>query len=154
MSLEKLFNDAVDIITQLADRESRIFHDSNWIETQEARFTGLVFCGTALFFSFVHVYRHLRQFTMPQIQVYVIRIILTCPVYAITSTMALFMGPYSVYAEVLRDVYEAIVIYAFFNLILEYGGGETDCVYAIEGDGLLRLPFPFCCLKPRNRNAK
>eukprot|EP01039_Chlorochromonas_danica_P008763 gene8763-9665_t len=91
---------------------------------------------------------------MPQIQIYVIRIILTCPVYAFSSTIALFVGPYAVYAETIRDIYEAIVIYAFFNLILEYGGGETDCVYAIENDGMMKMPFPLCCLKPRHRSAK
>lgn len=154
MSLDDIIREIWRIINGIISHEAQIFHDSKWIDSLEARLTALALCACTLFFSGVHVYRHLKQFTMPQIQVYVIRIILTCPMYAITSTMALFMGPYSAYAEVLRDVYEAIVIYAFFNLILEYGGGETDCVYAIEGDGPLKLPFPLCCMRPRNRNAK
>lgn len=154
MAVGDVVRHALELVEQFFRRESHILHDADWIASREAQFTGLALCLCGILLSFVHVFSHLRQFTMPPIQVYIVRIILTCPVYSLTSTLALFMGPYSAYAEVLRDVYEAIVIYSFFNLILEYGGGETDCVYAIENEGMMKLPCPLCCMKPRNRNAK
>lgn len=141
-------------VRKVFDYESAVFQDADWVKSKEAKLTALALCCCAVFFSLSHVYRHLRQFSMPQIQIYVIRIILTCAVYAISSTVALLVGPYAAYAETLRDVYEAIVVYSFFNLILEYGGGEADCIYAIENDGMLKMPCPLCCTKPRHRNAK
>lgn len=91
---------------------------------------------------------------MPGIQIYVIRILVICPVYAISSSLALGLGKYGAYAEISRDVYEAFVIYSFFNLILEYSGGETDCIYQIENEPQLRWPCPLCFLKPRPRDAR
>jgi hypothetical protein len=91
---------------------------------------------------------------MPGIQIYVIRILVICPVYAISSSLALGLGKDGAYAEIARDVYEAFVIYSFFNLILEYSGGETDCIYQIENEPQLRWPCPLCFLKPRTRDAR
>lgn len=130
------------------------FHDASWIRSTEALVLASIFSIISLVFSFTHIYRHLRLFTMPQIQVYVIRVLVTCPVYAILSAIALLSGQRAVYAEIIRDLYEAVVVYAFFNLILEYGGGETDCVYAIENDRALTLPFPFCFMKRKERDTR
>jgi hypothetical protein len=91
---------------------------------------------------------------MPGIQIYVIRILVICPVYAISSSLALGLGKYGAYAEISRDVYEAFVIYSFLNLILEYSGGETDCIYQIENEPQLKWPCPLCFLKPRTRDAR
>ena len=91
---------------------------------------------------------------MPGIQIYVIRILVICPVYAISSSLALALGNNGAYAEIARDVYEAFVIYSFLNLILEYSGGETDCMYQIENEPQLHMPCPLCFLKPRPRDAR
>ena len=98
--------------------------------------------------------QHLSHYTMPGIQIYVIRILIICPVYAISSAMAVGLGKNGQYAEVARDVYEAFVIYSFLNLILEYCGGETDCIYQIENEPLLRMPCPLCFMKPKQRDAR
>jgi hypothetical protein len=80
--------------------------------------------------------------------------LIICPVYALTSALALGLGPNGAYAEIARDVYEAFVIYSFLNLILEYCGGETDCIYQIENEPQLRMPCPLCFMKPRPRDAR
>ncbi len=131
------------------------FQDAHWIQTIEARIIAVALALIAMIISFTHIYHHLRLFTMPMIQIYVIRILITCPVYALASSFAMFLGEYgATYIETLRDLYEAIVIYAFFNLILEYGGGETDCIYSIENDTPMKLPCPLCCMKRRPRDAR
>ena len=102
----------------------------------------------------MHITRHLLNYTMPGIQIYVIRIIAICPVYAISSIIALYTVEYGIYTEIFRDVYEAFVIYSFLNLILEFCGGETDCIYQIENDPDLMLPFPLCFMRPMPRDAR
>ena len=59
--------------------------------------------------------------------------------YAITSCIAIILGYYGAFAEFIRDIYEAFVIYSFFNLIIEYCGGETDCVYMMENEPNLKI---------------
>lgn len=133
---------------------SAVFNDSKWIDTAMANYVALGLAGLSILFSAIHIVRHLKNYTMPQIQVYVIRILFTCPVYAITSSAALLLGQYGTYAEVIRDMYEPFVIYSFLNLILEYSGGETDCVYLIENEPPLKMPCPLCLMKPKQRNTK
>jgi len=92
---------------------------------------------------------------MPAIQTWIIRIILIVPVYALSAATAMLIGPKrGVYLDMGVSVYESFAVYCLLNLILEYSGGETDCVYAIENEGPVRMPPPFCCMKPRPRNAK
>jgi len=153
---DSFFNSAIDWIKHAAETviDYRAFHDVNWIQSWEAKYVGLAFALISLLLSFSHIYAHLKLYTMPEIQIYVIRILLTCPIYALASSIALIIEPYNIYAETIRDLYEALVVYSFFNMILEYCGGETDCVYAIENDPALILPFPLCLLKRRPRDAR
>ena len=74
--------------------------------------------------------------------------------YAITSCIAMALGYYGAFAEFIRDIYEAFVIYSFFNLIIEYCGGETDCVYMMENEPNLTMPFPLCCMGSQPRDAR
>lgn len=131
-----------------------IFQDADWIKTDDAIKVGLVFASVSIIISMLHILRHLKNYSMPEVQLYVIRILLTCPVYAVTSSIALTLGKNGIYAEVLRDVYEAVVVYSFMHLMLEYSGGETDCVYLMENEPRLRLPCPLCCMKPRARTLR
>ena len=86
---------------------------------------------------------------------WIIRIILICPTYAVCSSLALYLGAVNgEYVEFARDLYEAFCVYSLLNLIMEYCGGEVDCVYAIENEPPLRFPFPFCLMRPRAKDAK
>ena len=114
----------------------------------------IVFSSISIFISAVHITQHLMHYTMPGIQIYVVRILAICPVYALSSALALNLGANGFYAEIVRDIYEAFVIYSFLNLVLEYCGGETDCIHQIENDPVLRMPFPLCFLKPMPRDAR
>lgn len=131
-----------------------MFKDADWVKSDDAIKVGVVFACLSILISLVHIIRHLKNYSMPEVQLYVIRILLTCPVYAVTSSVALTLGHNGIYAEVLRDVYEAVVVYSFMHLMLEYSGGETDCVYLMENEPRLRLPCPLCCLKPRARTMR
>ncbi|KFG28030.1 putative transmembrane protein, partial [Toxoplasma gondii p89] len=62
---------------------------------------------------------------------------------AVSSLVILFMPSQFVYIEALRDMWEAVVVYSFFCLILARCGGEDACAGALSRDpGSVRHPQP------------
>jgi hypothetical protein len=53
--------------------------DIEWIHSKEATYVAFSFAGLASLISLIHVLRHLLQYTMPGIQIHVIRLILIVP---------------------------------------------------------------------------
>jgi hypothetical protein len=85
---------------------------------------------------------------------HIIRLLFTCPLYAITSLLSLRFQASAIYFETIRDCYESLVIYSFMVLILEYAGGEANCVAKMQGLPPLRYPWPCCHLPPRPRTVE
>lgn len=54
----------------------------------------------------------------------------------------------------MRDCYESLVIYSFMVLILEYAGGEANCVTKMQGRPPLPFPCPCCWLAPKPRTVE
>ena len=104
--------------------------NSAFIQSDDALIIGFMCAGFSLLISVHHLYKHLRQYTMPQVQMWIIRIILICPTYAVCSSLALYLGPVNgEYVEFVRDLYEAFCVYSLLNLIMEYCGGRwTVCM--------------------------
>lgn len=126
----------------------------NWILGRDALIIAGVASVLSVSISLLHLIRHLKQYSMPQIQMWIVRIILICPAYAISSSLAMYLGSTNgLYVEFVRDLYEAFVVYSLLNLVMEYCGGEVDCVYAMEDEAPLQMPFPFCCMKPKPRDT-
>ena len=129
--------------------------NSKWInESEDVNIIAWSFAVFATFISLCHVIQHLVNFAMPGIQIYVVRILLIIPIYSISSACAIQLGVNGLYAETIRDIYEAFVLYSFLNLVMEFCGGETDCVYQIENDPPLLMPFPLCFLGHWPRDAR
>ncbi len=93
---------------------------------------------------------------------YIIRILTMVPVYAIYSALSIFLYKYHVYFALLRDrymhsfsffvflshilclsSYEAYVMYQFFVLCLNYGGGFENLSTRIASQSSIPLAFPF-----------
>jgi len=126
-----------------------------WIFSVDPPLVALSFAAVSVVISLVHLFRHLRTYTMPSIQQWIIRLIVICPVYAVSSATAMFLGSdRGMYVQFVRDLYEAFAVYSLINLVMAYAGGETDCVYAIENEPAIRLPCPLCLMSPRPRDAK
>jgi hypothetical protein len=91
------------------------------------------------------------------------------PFYSIVSWLAIVVGNYSLFFALVRDCYEAYVLYQCFTLFVHYtrkevpidfgggGGEEDDTTTSVEeggGDigtilshfGENSFPFPFCCM--------
>ncbi|PFH31552.1 hypothetical protein BESB_025180 [Besnoitia besnoiti] len=89
------------------------------------------------------IFLHLAHYAFPSLQKYVVRILLFAPVYAVSSLIILILPGQFVYIEALRDVWEAVVVYSFFCLILARCGGEDACASALSRDpGSIRHPQP------------
>lgn len=141
-------------LKNIIEHDVENFSFQEFLYSKEIDYVAYAFAAFAALISFIHIFKHLKNYTMPQIQTYVIRILFICPVFAISSALAIALGDYGNYVLIIRDIYEAVVVYSFLNLILEYCGGETDCVYKIENEPLLNLPLPLCCVRPKPRDAK
>ncbi|ETW75518.1 hypothetical protein HETIRDRAFT_482248 [Heterobasidion irregulare TC 32-1] len=72
----------------------------------------------------------------------VIRIMLMVPLYGISSLISLFSLEAAFVIDVIRDIYEAFVIYCFFQLLLAYLGGERSLIILVHGRPPKAPPFP------------
>ncbi|TPP65986.1 Organic solute transporter subunit alpha/Transmembrane protein 184 family-containing protein, partial [Fasciola gigantica] len=111
------------------------------------------FAGLAAFLAIVvtchQIYLHLRSYTCPNEQRWVVRILFYVPIYAFESWLSLLFlkhEDYYVYFDTIRDCYEAFVVYSFLSLCYEYLGGESCIMSEIRGRELPRSwAFCTCC---------
>lgn len=95
----------------------------------------------------------------------VIRIMIMVPIYAISSLISLFSLEAAFVIDALRDIYEvcyapgsthpsvltllqAFVIYCFFNLLLNYLGGERSLLILVHGRAPKYPPAPMNIFQP------
>lgn len=117
------------------------------------------YCGRLLFhaptFLSMQIVQHLRNYTEPMFQRYIIRIIFLVPVYAICSFASLVAQDAAIYIATARDCYEAWIIYNFMSLCLEYVGGPG--AVEIKMQGVVLMPSwaaCTCCLPPMQVNGQ
>ncbi|KIZ05721.1 Transmembrane protein [Monoraphidium neglectum] len=87
----------------------------------------------AVSISVVQILCHLRNYTEPLFQRYIIRLIFMVPVYALGSWFSLRYRHSAIYFDTVRDCYEAWIIYNFTSLLLAYVGGPGAVVVKAEG---------------------
>ena len=102
----------------------------------------LFLCACATIFTCVastlSVWLQLKHYYRPMLQRYVVRILILPPLYAVASTISLFSLQLAEMIDLLRDLYEAFVIYCFFNLLIEYLSSEGSILIMLRG----RPPTP------------
>uniref|UniRef100_A0A7E4VR23 Transmembrane protein 184B n=1 Tax=Panagrellus redivivus TaxID=6233 RepID=A0A7E4VR23_PANRE len=108
------------------------------------------FTWAALFITGHQIYEHLRWYSCPAEQRWIIRILFIVPVYAFDSWISLlfFSNEVYVYFNTIRDCYEAFVIYSFLSLCYEYLGGESNIMAEIRGKPIRPTNYATftCCL--------
>ncbi|KAJ9594989.1 hypothetical protein L9F63_013711 [Diploptera punctata] len=99
---------------------------------------------------FRFIYQHLRWYTNPAEQRWIVRILFIVPIYAFYSWVSLLFfnsESYYVYFFTVRDCYEAFVIYNFLSLCYEYLGGEGNIMSEIRGKPIRsNCMYGTCCL--------
>jgi len=99
-----------------------------------------------------NVYKHLRNYTRPEYQRSLIRILLIVPLYASFSWLSLALPSEALIFESIRDIWEAVVINEFLKLVLAYCGGESNCLLVImKKPGSIEHMWPFNYCLPRLR---
>ncbi|KAM9305256.1 transmembrane protein 184A [Gastrophryne carolinensis] len=130
---------------------SNISGDQLFLTTAAAQGISGLFVWTALLLTCHQIYLHLRNYTMPNEQRYIIRILFIVPIYSFDSWLSLLLianDQYYVYFDSVRDCYEAFVIYSFLSLCFEYLGGESSIMAEIRGKPVKSSCFyGTCCLR-------
>ena len=85
------------------------------------------------FLCCLQIFQHLRYYTVPDQQLWIVRILFIVPIYGLCSWLGLLWPQYTVYFSSLRSCYEAFVIYNFLRLCLAYLGGEIAVLNSING---------------------
>ncbi|EPQ28518.1 uncharacterized protein PFL1_03821 [Pseudozyma flocculosa PF-1] len=87
----------------------------------------------ATLFSFYLIWKQLKNYRKPTLQRYVVRLLVMVPIYSIASIISLYSLNLADVIDLIRDLYEAFVIYCFFNLLIEYLGGERSTIILLHG---------------------
>ncbi|SPO47344.1 uncharacterized protein PSANT_05032 [Moesziomyces antarcticus] len=96
----------------------------------------------ATIFSFFLIWKQLKNYRKPTLQRYVVRLLLMVPIYSIASVISLYSLELADIIDLFRDLYEAFVIYCFFNLLIEYLGGERSLIVLLHGRRPQQHLFP------------
>mmetsp|Transcript_2732 Transcript_2732/g.6487 ORF Transcript_2732/g.6487 Transcript_2732/m.6487 type:complete len:696 (+) Transcript_2732:196-2283(+) len=107
--------------------------------------------------SMWHMGSHTRNLEQPAIQRKILAILWMCPIYAVTSCLSLVFPAYSAYLGILKDFYEAYIIYQFLSFCISaIGGGDRNKVIGLLAKNIDHLSPPFriffCCCKPHYEN--
>lgn len=99
--------------------------------------------GLATVLSFWCIVQQLRNYRKPILQRFVVRILFMVPIYSISTLISLYSLDAAFFIDLIRDIYEAFVIYCFFGLLVEYLGGERSLLILIHGREPTPHPWPF-----------
>ena len=116
-----------------------------WLDTDSAGAVSLVMVVICAAITLQNVLMHLVNYSRDDLQRHITRIILVVPIYATASWLEFSQPSLLMISHATVDFWEALVIYSFFNLILEYVGGEHNwlvCVQHTHPEGLM-APWPF-----------
>ncbi|EGG19690.1 hypothetical protein DFA_00268 [Cavenderia fasciculata] len=108
---------------------------------------GFIFVCLATFLSMFLIYKHLKYYTQPEHQRYIVRIIFIIPIFGIYSLLCMAFYKHKVYFQLFRDCYESYALYMFFVLCVQYGGGDESLTRHFLTLKSISLPLPFSCIK-------
>ncbi|KAL2743652.1 transmembrane protein 184B isoform X1 [Vespula maculifrons] len=144
--IDDTMTDATKNVENIVDKEATPI----FLQTRAAQGIAGAFVWLALFLTCQQIYQHLRWYTNPTEQRWIVRILFIVPIYATYSWVSLLFfnsESYYVYFFTVRDCYEAFVIYNFLSLCYEYLGGEGNIMSEIRGKPIRsNCLYGTCCL--------
>ncbi len=94
-----------------------------------------------------HMTAHIREFKRPFVQRKILAILWMCPIYAVTSWLSLVFPRFEGYLAIIKDFYEAYVIYQFLGFcisVLGKGNREEVVDLLAKHADHLEPPMRFC----------
>lgn len=106
-----------------------------------------VFVVLVCLLTMFHMSSHLRHYNEPIVQRKIITILWMSPIYGVTSFLSLVFPQADGYLAVIRDFYEAYVVYNFLSfLIAVLGRGNREVVVDVLAQHADHLAKPARCL--------
>lgn len=97
---------------------------------------------SATLLSMVSIWLQAKNYRKPLLQRYVIRILLMVPIYSIASWTSMVSLTTAAFLDPIRDIYEAFTIYTFFQLLINYLGGERALIIMTHGRAPVQHLWP------------
>lgn len=91
-------------------------------------YSAAAFCIASNLISIRMIFLHMFHWHLPNIQIYIVIILFMAPAFSTCSFVAIQYHSFGVYLHVLLDLYESIVLFAFFYMFIEMMGGEVNTV--------------------------
>jgi Domain of unknown function. len=100
----------------------------------------------ACLISMWHMTAHVRRFKRPFVQRKILAILWMSPIYSITSWLSLVFPKYEGYLAIIKDLYEAYVVYQFLSFLISVlGRGDRDAVVDLLAKHADHLEPPIRC---------
>ncbi|KIX05698.1 uncharacterized protein Z518_03670 [Rhinocladiella mackenziei CBS 650.93] len=96
----------------------------------------------ATLISLLSIWLQSKNYRKPLLQRYVVRILLMVPIYAASSWASIVSLKAAFYLDPLRDIYEALTIYTFLQLLVNFLGGERSLIIMMHGRTPVSHPWP------------
>lgn len=143
--LENVSNEVQDGQQQeIANLNEKVEKNESLTLIQMAGTFVLLTCLLTMF----HMTSHLRNFHEPVVQRKVIAILWMSPIYAITSFLSIVVTGIEGYMSIIKDFYEAYVIYTFLSyLIAVLGKGERSRAVEVLAKHADHLKAPRNCFR-------
>ncbi|CAN1224241.1 Protein LAZ1 homolog 2 [Linum grandiflorum] len=103
--------EANDLVEAVAGNTYRNLH-------RPALITGGCFAVLAVFVSLLLILQHLRSYTNPSEQKWIVAVLFMVPVYATESLLSLWNHKLSLACDILRNCYEAFALYSFGSYLV------------------------------------
>ncbi|XP_039043180.1 protein LAZ1 homolog 2 [Hibiscus syriacus] len=100
------------------------------------------FALAAVVLTLFLVLQHLRSYTNPAEQKWIVAIVFIVPVYATESIISLGNPRFSLACDILRSCYEAFALYSFGSYLIACIGGERRVIQLLENESIKRLGKP------------
>ncbi|KAF2279288.1 DUF300-domain-containing protein [Westerdykella ornata] len=104
---------------------------------------------SASLITFFSVWLQAKNYRKPLLQRYVVRILLMVPIYSASSWASLVSLKAAFWIGPLRDVYEAFTIYTFFQLLINFIGGERALIILMTGRPPVSHLWPLNYILPK-----
>ena len=100
-----------------------------WIQSDTGDYVSFGMVVACVSITSLNIVKHLTHYSRDDLQRHIVRILLVVPVYTVACWLEMLFPDTRVIAQALVSFWEALVIYSFFNLILEFLDAELHLLF-------------------------